>query len=95
MAEQVLDDQAIIYKVFRDAADGLIIDLSDKEVSFSEESLADFQAATDYVENLYEEGIGLDISDEQVWALRLIAIAKRAWFIRGGQPMADGRNFND
>lgn len=97
MSEQLVNDQAAIYKIFCNAAEGLVVDLTGPEVACGHASdERALEAASDYIEDLYDEGVGEDIDAEQVRILEYIAIAESAWFLVEDKTLLiDGRNFND
>ncbi|HET7060251.1 MAG TPA: hypothetical protein VFH99_02980 [Candidatus Saccharimonadales bacterium] len=96
MTENLAAEHAVIYKIFYDAADTFTIELGhDKSTTTIYGQKDAIKEANDYIDDLYDEGIGKDIDDRQISMLARIAICKNTDFIIMNHVLSDGRNSND
>lgn len=95
MAKPLTEDTSAIYKTFCDAAASFEIDYNGHEfIIFGPQDTLD--DALDYVNGyLYDEGIGEDLSDKQIWMLSKMAIANKASIVFPDLILPDGENFYD
>lgn len=95
MAESLAEDASTIYKTFCNVADAFEFDYDGSEfIFFGPQDTLDH--AFDYVNGyLFDEGIGMDLSDEQILMVSRMAIASKAAIIFPDLTLPDGENFND
>jgi hypothetical protein len=96
MPSSFAQDQLNIYKRFREAAEGLVVEFGDDKkttlLSKQEETLDE---TIDDVDALHEEGVFEEIDHRTTDMLAAIAICDVATFTTIDKARSDGRNFND
>jgi hypothetical protein len=96
MSEAIAQESSTIYKVFCNAAETLTVELGhDRGTTtvYGQESV--IEKAKDYVEDLYEEGIGEELDGGQIEMLAMLAVCNKTDIIVDNRVLQDGRNFND
>lgn len=96
MSETLAEESSTIYKVFCNAAETFTIELGhDRSTTVIYGQEGAIENARDYVEDLYEEGIGEELDDGQVEMLAMLAVCNKTELIVDNRALQDGRNFND